>query len=61
MDNKELHKKLEEIENLLRYYCLEIDNDAPNSLVKIYTEAIGQMGEAHALMSKLMDEIKANG
>ena len=55
MDNKELFDRLDDIEYLLRYYSLECDHEnALNILIK----AVGQMGEASSLISKLMDEIE---
>ena len=53
MENNELYKRLEEVEYLLRYYNLEGDNP-----VELLITAVGQMGEAHSLISKLMDEIE---
>ncbi len=58
INKKQLYDKIEEIEHLLRYYNLEGDDSG--NLVRIYTEAIGQMGEAHALISELMDKIKSD-
>ena len=53
METNELYKRLEEVEYLLRYYNLEGDNP-----VELLITAIGQMGEAHSLISKLMDEVE---
>ena len=58
MTNQKIYNWVEEVEYLTRYSCLEADDDSPHSLVKIYTEAIGKMGEANALLSRLMDEMK---
>lgn len=52
----ELYKRVEEIEYVLRYYCIE-EGEA-NSIVKPFIEAIGKMGEGHSLISKLMDDIE---
>ena len=56
MDSKELFKRIEEIEYLLRYYNFDCAN--PDQLGDVLIKAIGQMGEAHSLISKLMDEIE---
>ena len=53
MDAKELYNRIEEVEYLLRYYNLEGDNP-----VELLITAVGQMGEAHSLISKLMDEVE---
>lgn len=52
LSKKQLYGRVEEIEYLLRYYCLDGEN-----LLDMYTKAIGGMGEAHSLISKLMDDI----
>ena len=58
MNPKELYKRIEEVEYLLKYYNLECSNHDKGHMINILINAIGQMGEAHSLISKLMDEVE---
>ena len=57
MDAKELFKRIEEVEYLLRYYNLGTCTGEDHTL-NVLIRAVGQMGEAYSLIAKLMDEIE---
>ena len=57
METKELYKRIEEVEYLLRYYNLGTCTGEDHTL-NVLIRAVGQMGEAYSLIAKLMDEIE---
>ena len=57
METKEIFKRIEEVEYLLKYYNLGTCTGEDHTL-NVLIRAVGQMGEAHSLISKLMDEVE---